>query len=57
VAVFELDPEHGVGEGLDNGPLEDDRVFFGFRQGLLLVLLLVPRLGRAWTAGRAPRAD
>src|SRR3954449_12810848 len=28
VAVLELDPEHGVGERLDDCPFEDDRVFF-----------------------------
>ena len=28
VAIFQFDPEHGVGERLDNGPLQYDCVFF-----------------------------
>src|SRR5664279_4123530 len=35
VPVFEFDPEHGVGERLDDRPFQDDRVFFGLRQGTL----------------------
>ena len=30
--VLEFDPEHGVGERLVDGALEDDRIFFGLRQ-------------------------
>src|SRR5215211_1417932 len=33
VTVFELHPEHGVWQRFDDGPLQYDRVFFGFRQG------------------------
>src|SRR2546421_922235 len=36
VPVLELDSEHGVGERLDNGPLEHDRVLFGLGQMILL---------------------
>ena len=32
VAVLELDAEHRVGKGLDDGPLEDDRIFLGLGQ-------------------------
>ena len=29
VPVLELDPEHGIGQGLDDGSLHLDRVFLG----------------------------
>src|SRR5688572_8251954 len=32
VAVLQFDLEHGVGEGLDDGPLQHDRVFLGLGQ-------------------------
>lgn len=32
MAIFQFDPEHGVGERLDNGPLQYDCVFFRFCQ-------------------------
>ena len=32
VAVLEFNTEHGVGKGLDNGPLQYDCVFFLFWQ-------------------------
>lgn len=53
VAVVQLDTEHRVGEGLDDGPLQDDRIFLGFRQGGLLLHVL-----SRWLAGDAwERAD
>src|SRR5262245_48461976 len=33
VAVFELDTEHGVGERLDDRPLDEDRVVLGLGYG------------------------
>ena len=32
VPVLELDPEHGIGQRLDDGALEDDRIFLGLGQ-------------------------
>ena len=37
VAVVELDPEHGVREGLYNRSLENDCVFLGLWQGTILL--------------------
>ena len=31
--VLQLHAEHGIGERLGNGALEDNRVFLGFRDG------------------------
>src|SRR4029450_1561880 len=36
VAVLQLDTKHGIREGFDDLPLQDDRIFLGFRQGVLL---------------------
>lgn len=36
VAIFEFNTKHGVWKGLGNGPLQYDRVFFCFRQEILL---------------------
>ena len=33
VAIFQIDPEHGVRERLDDGALENNRIFLGLRQG------------------------
>src|SRR5918998_3385842 len=31
--VLQFDTKHGIGEGFDDRPLQDDRIFLGFRQG------------------------
>ena len=46
VAVLQLDTEHCVGKGLDHLPLEDDRIFLGFRQGFAPTNVLVSGQGR-----------
>jgi hypothetical protein len=33
VAIFELNAEHGVRQGLGHRPLKDDRIFFWLSQG------------------------
>jgi hypothetical protein len=34
MAILELDPEHGVRQGLGNGAFKHDRVFLGLRQNI-----------------------
>ena len=46
MAVLQLDTEHGVGEGLDDLPLQDDRIFLRFRQGYAPTYVLVSGRGR-----------
>src|SRR4029450_9262798 len=36
VPVLQFDTEHRVGEGFGHRPLQDDRIFLGFRQDVLL---------------------
>ena len=36
MAVLELDTKHRVGQGLGDGPFQDNRIFFGLRQFFLL---------------------
>jgi hypothetical protein len=44
VAIFEFDSEHGVGQGLDDGAFEHDRIFLGLGQFVLLLkTVLLPR--------------
>src|SRR5688500_10913586 len=51
VAVLELHPEHGVREWLDDRPLHEDRIVFGFCQGDPPTLSMFPRRERP--AGRS----
>src|SRR5688572_7621574 len=54
VAVFELHPEHRVREWLDDRPLHEDRIVFGFCQGDPPTLSVFPRRERPQAARARP---